>query len=167
MSKIYKKEEEKIIQIVHLSDIHYSDAYFVPEIADSMVDSINRLEPDLVAITGDLTENGFSAEYEGVKGFIDRIECKNKILVPGNHDSKNAGYIHFEDLFKDRYFHGILGMLRLSELTHHSPILMKVTWAGKTTAGSKKPFPGKISRFLPCTITLSLYLWLAGKILSL
>ena len=41
-----------------------------------MMDSINRLEPDLVVITGDLTENGFSAEYDGVKRFIDRIECK-------------------------------------------------------------------------------------------
>ncbi|MDW5550858.1 MAG: metallophosphoesterase family protein [Methanosarcina sp.] len=90
--------------MVHLSDIHYSDAYFVPEIAESMVDSINQLEPNLVVITGDLTDNGFSAEYDGVKRFIDRIECKNKILVPGNHDSKNAGYVHFEDLFTNRYF---------------------------------------------------------------
>jgi 3',5'-cyclic-AMP phosphodiesterase len=102
--KLRKKEEEEIIQIVHLSDIHYSDAYFVPEIAESMINSINQLEPNLVVITGDLTENGFSAEYDGVKQFIDRIECKNKILVPGNHDSKNAGYVHFEDLFTDRYF---------------------------------------------------------------
>ena len=56
-----------------------------------MINSINQLEPNLVVITGDLTENGFSVEYDGVKQFIDRIECKNKILVPGNHDSKNAG----------------------------------------------------------------------------
>lgn len=93
----------KIIQIVHLSDIHFSDAYFVPEIADSMVESINRLGPDIVVITGDLTENGFSAEYEGVKQYIDRIKCENKVLVPGNHDSKNAGYLHFEDLFEGRF----------------------------------------------------------------
>jgi 3',5'-cyclic AMP phosphodiesterase CpdA len=92
-----------IIQIVHLSDIHYSDAYFVPEIADSMLDSINLLKPDIVVITGDLTENGFLAEYDGVKSFIDRIECKNKVLVPGNHDSKNAGYLHFEDIFENRF----------------------------------------------------------------
>ncbi len=68
-----------------------------------MVKSINGLSPDIVVITGDLTENGFSAEYDGAKQFIDRIECKNKVLVPGNHDSKNAGYLHFEDLFEDRF----------------------------------------------------------------
>ena len=68
-----------------------------------MLDSINLLKPDIVVITGDLTENGFAAEYIGVKRFIDRIECKNKVLVPGNHDSKNAGYLHFEDLFETRF----------------------------------------------------------------
>jgi len=75
----------------------------VPEIADSMLESINLLKPELIVITGDLTENGFFAEYEGVKRFIDRIECKNKVIVPGNHDSQNAGYLHFEDLFENRF----------------------------------------------------------------
>lgn len=68
-----------------------------------MLRSINQLNPDIVVITGDLTENGFLAEYYGVKKFIDRIACKDKVLVPGNHDSKNAGYLHFEDLFENRF----------------------------------------------------------------
>lgn len=68
-----------------------------------MLESINLLKPDIVVITGDLTENGFSAEYNGAKNFVDRIECENKVLVPGNHDSKNAGYLHFEDLFENRF----------------------------------------------------------------
>ncbi|WP_232308786.1 metallophosphoesterase family protein [Methanosarcina lacustris] len=75
----------------------------MPEIAESMLRSINQLDPDIVVITGDLTENGFLAEYDGVKKFVDRIECKDKVLVPGNHDSKNAGYLHFEDLFENRF----------------------------------------------------------------
>lgn len=68
-----------------------------------MLESINLLKPDIVVITGDLTENGFSMEYNGAKNFVDRIECENKVLVPGNHDSKNAGYLHFEDLFENRF----------------------------------------------------------------
>ncbi|OEU41525.1 3',5'-cyclic-nucleotide phosphodiesterase [Methanosarcina sp. Ant1] len=68
-----------------------------------MLESINLLKPDIVVITGDLTENGFSTEYNGAKNFVDRIECENKVLVPGNHDSKNAGYLHFEDLFENRF----------------------------------------------------------------
>lgn len=72
----------------------------MPEIANSMLENINRSSPDIVVITGDLTENGLAAEYNGAKNFIDRIECKNKVIVPGNHDSRNAGYLFFEDLFK-------------------------------------------------------------------
>ena len=68
-----------------------------------MLESINLLKPDIVVITGDLTENGFSTEYNGAKNFVDRIVCENKVLVPGNHDSKNAGYLHFEDLFENRF----------------------------------------------------------------
>ena len=68
-----------------------------------MLESINLLKPDIVVITGDLTENGFSTEYNGAKNFVDRIECENKVLVPGNHDSKNAGYLHVEDLFENRF----------------------------------------------------------------
>ncbi len=70
--------------MVHLSDIHFSEAYYMPEIADSMLESINRDAPDIVVITGDLTENGLASEYDGAKDFIDRIECENKAIVPGN-----------------------------------------------------------------------------------
>ena len=28
-----------------------------------------------------------------------RIECRNKVIVPGNHDSGNVGYLLFEVLF--------------------------------------------------------------------
>ena len=72
----------------------------MPQIADSMLESINNNSPDIVVITGDLTENGLASEYDGAKDFIDRIECENKVIVPGNHDSRNAGYLFFEDIFK-------------------------------------------------------------------
>jgi 3',5'-cyclic-AMP phosphodiesterase len=88
--------------MVHLSDIHFSEAYYIPEIADSMIENINLNSPDIVVITGDLTENGLAAEYNGAKNFIERIECKNKVIVPRNHDSRNAGYLFFEDIFKAR-----------------------------------------------------------------
>jgi len=44
-------------------DIHFSETYYMPEIADSMLENINRSFPDIVVIIGDLTENGLAAEY--------------------------------------------------------------------------------------------------------
>jgi hypothetical protein len=34
-----------------------------------------------------------------VKGCLDRIECPNVVVAMGNHDARNVGYRHFEDLF--------------------------------------------------------------------
>jgi 3',5'-cyclic-AMP phosphodiesterase len=95
----------------------------MPEIADSMLENINRNSPDIVIITGDLTENGLAAEYNGAKGFIDRIECKNKVIVPGNHDSRNAGYLFFEDLFKTRSTFGHFGEVTVVGLDSSQPEL--------------------------------------------
>jgi 3',5'-cyclic-AMP phosphodiesterase len=95
----------------------------MPEIADSMIENINKNSPDIIVVTGDLTENGLAAEYNGAKNFIDRIECKNKIIVPGNHDSRNAGYLFFEDLFKTRSTFGQFGEVTVVGLDSSQPEL--------------------------------------------
>ena len=63
---------------------------------------INELEPDIVVCSGDLTTFGFQQEYAEAKGYLDRLECENVVVVPGNHDSRNVGYVHFEELFGER-----------------------------------------------------------------
>ena len=95
----------------------------MPEIADSMLEKINISSPNIVIITGDLTENGLATEYDGAKKFIDRIECKNKMIVPGNHDSRNAGYLFFEDIFKARSSSGNFGEVIVVGLDSSQPEL--------------------------------------------
>ena len=89
-------------RIVHLSDIHVSDAHFLSDVAGSVIDGIGEIAPDIVVITGDLTQNGSYPEFAGAKELIDRIDCRNKVIVPGNHDSRNVGYLYFEDFFGAR-----------------------------------------------------------------
>ncbi|MBA1343525.1 MAG: 3',5'-cyclic adenosine monophosphate phosphodiesterase CpdA [ANME-2 cluster archaeon] len=91
-----------VTRIVHLSDIHASSAHFLPDVAGRVVDSINEIAPDIVVVTGDLTQNGYYPEFAGAKELIDRIDCENKVIVPGNHDSRSVGYLLFEDLFGAR-----------------------------------------------------------------
>ncbi len=45
---------------------------------------------------------GYREEFEEAKSYLDRLECKNVVVVPGNHDSRNVGYYHFEDLVGKR-----------------------------------------------------------------
>lgn len=88
--------------IAHISDIHCGSPYFVTNLMSRAIDELNELAPDAVVVTGDLTEMGYRQEFKTAKAFLDRIECPNTLIVPGNHDSRHVGYEHFEDFFRDR-----------------------------------------------------------------
>src|SRR4029079_11243451 len=88
--------------IAHLSDIHCGGGHFVPDLMERAIMEINELEPDVVICSGDLTSFGFRPEYAEAKAYLDKLACAELVVVPGNHDSRNVGYIHFEELFGDR-----------------------------------------------------------------
>ena len=88
--------------IAQLSDLHCGSPHFVPELLDQAIDEVNELEPDVVVISGDLTDDGLRGEYELAAEYLARIACERMIVIPGNHDSRNVGYVHFEELFGER-----------------------------------------------------------------
>jgi 3',5'-cyclic-AMP phosphodiesterase len=88
--------------IAHLSDIHCGDPHFVPDLMERAISEINGLHPDIVVCSGDLTTYGFKEEYVQAKAYLDRIECESFVVVPGNHDSRNVGYVHYEAFFGAR-----------------------------------------------------------------
>lgn len=96
-------EDKKETVIVQISDLHVGESDFVPSLLTRCVDEINELKPEIVIITGDLTGMGYRREYDTVKNYISPIKCKNLIVQPGNHDSRNVGYMHFEDVFGERF----------------------------------------------------------------
>src|SRR3989304_6303252 len=93
------KSKDKSVPIAHISDLHAGSHYFIPNLLSQTVDEINRINPQIMVLTGDLTDAGFRQEYKTAKTFLDMVNCENKVIIPGNHDSRNVGYIHFEELF--------------------------------------------------------------------
>src|SRR6187399_2666413 len=89
-------------RIAHLSDLHCGEQYFEPTLLDRAIAEINELEPDIVICSGDLTSFGFKHEYQLAREYLDKIECESLVVIPGNHDSRNVGYVHFDDLFGAR-----------------------------------------------------------------
>jgi len=87
------------MRIVQMSDIHVGSGLFRPDLLSAAIEETNSLEPDLVAIVGDLTTEGYRWEFEEAKEYLDRIECPNVIAAMGNHDARSVGYRHFEDFF--------------------------------------------------------------------
>ncbi|CAD7778212.1 3',5'-cyclic adenosine monophosphate phosphodiesterase CpdA [Candidatus Methanoperedenaceae archaeon GB37] len=94
-------KDEKI-KIAHVSDLHITGPNFVSQWGENVIDILNSEMPEILIITGDLTDDGYVHEYELAKTYIDRIKVKNKIVVPGNHDARNEGYIIFEEIFGTR-----------------------------------------------------------------
>jgi 3',5'-cyclic-AMP phosphodiesterase len=91
-----------VFRIAHFSDLHCGSPYFLPNLADRAIMEINEFGPDVVICSGDLTTFGFQQEYAEAKVYLDRLQCGEVVVVPGNHDSRNVGYIHFEELFGER-----------------------------------------------------------------
>lgn len=90
------------VVIAQISDLHCGSIYFRQELADSMIEEVNALAPDIVVVTGDLTDMGLRDDYLQVRALLDKVECKRMLVVPGNHDARNVGEVFFESLFGPR-----------------------------------------------------------------
>lgn len=94
--------EKKSVVIAQISDLHCGSIYYRPRLAATVIAEVNELAPDIVVVTGDLTDMGFSDEYLQARALLDDIECERMLVVPGNHDARNVGEVHFESLFGPR-----------------------------------------------------------------
>jgi 3',5'-cyclic AMP phosphodiesterase CpdA len=70
-------------RIVHLTDLHFGADD--PAVVAGLTATLNADPPDLVAISGDLTQGARHREFRAARAFMDglRAPC---LAVPGNHD---------------------------------------------------------------------------------
>jgi 3',5'-cyclic AMP phosphodiesterase CpdA len=69
--------------IVHLSDLHFGrldDRIIAP-----LVERITAIRPDLIAVSGDLTQRARRRQFQQAAAFFGCLPFA-KIVVPGNHD---------------------------------------------------------------------------------
>jgi 3',5'-cyclic-AMP phosphodiesterase len=87
--------------IAQLSDIHCGSPFFDPQLLHHAVEEVRALAPDLVLIGGDLTTDGYAHEFREAQNFLAPLLDAEitTVVIPGNHDAKNVGYLHFTDSF--------------------------------------------------------------------
>lgn len=95
-------EKDGRFLIAQISDIHCGDPRFDSRLMRFCIDTINKEKPDLTVIAGDLTMNGYREEFEEAERYLRNIEGGEKLIIAGNHDCRNVGYIHFEEIFGPR-----------------------------------------------------------------
>ena len=69
--------------IVHLSDLHFGRVDYA--IIEPIVECVHALEPDLVVVSGDLTQRARGAEFRSARAFLDQLP-QPQLVVTGNHD---------------------------------------------------------------------------------
>lgn len=97
------EKPKKSFLIAQLSDIHCGDARFSNDLFGNVISEINSKKPDLVIVPGDLTVAGYQEQFEEAKEYLNLIQCPDKIVIAGNHDCRNVGYLHFENIIGPRY----------------------------------------------------------------
>ena len=69
--------------IAHLSDLHFGRVD--PRVVPSLVDTIASVGPDLIVVSGDLTQRARRSQFREARDFLDRLPGP-LLVVPGNHD---------------------------------------------------------------------------------
>ena len=88
--------------IAQLSDVHVGGSRFREELLRTAIEEVNEAEPDLVVVAGDLTDDGYPDQYPLAKQELAALASAQVVRVPGNHDARNVGYLHYEDTFGAR-----------------------------------------------------------------
>jgi Icc protein len=89
------------MQIVQISDLHIG-GLFKKNVFDIIVDEVNSLKPTAIIVSGDLTDDGLIFQFQQAKHEIDKFNCPNLIVFPGNHDYRHTGYLLFKKFFSSR-----------------------------------------------------------------
>ena len=69
--------------MVHISDLHFGRTD--DTVVEQLVHSVRQVKPDVVAVSGDLTQRARSREFERARAFLRSLPTP-QIVVPGNHD---------------------------------------------------------------------------------
>ncbi len=87
--------------VAQISDLHCGSPYFDPDLLSAAVQEVLAVRPDLVLVGGDLTAEGYANEFRTAARFLEPVleSDLSTVVIPGNHDAKNVGYLHFRDTF--------------------------------------------------------------------
>lgn len=123
--------------IVHLSDLHFGSV-LAPTL-EPLLARVHALEPDLVIVSGDVTQRAREQQFRDAQAYLDRLP-RPTLIVPGNHD------IPLYDVF--RRFLAPLGRYRRFVTENLSPSFIddEIAVVGLNSARSLTFKGGTLSR---------------------
>jgi 3',5'-cyclic AMP phosphodiesterase CpdA len=84
-----------MITLAHISDLHFGREN--PQLVKGLLENLELIEPQLVVISGDLTQRARRSEFLAARAFLDSLQWPF-IVIAGNHDIS-------ADNLAERFFH--------------------------------------------------------------
>lgn len=87
--------------LLHISDLHFGlkdeQECFLPSLGDEILAAADRIKPDALVVSGDLSIRALPEELDRAAAYLARFQVPSKIVIPGNHDARgDAGLSTFE-----------------------------------------------------------------------
>jgi len=84
------------MNILHISDLHFGPRHWKGNDA-LLLEKLNSYLADIIINTGDNTTDSLESEFKAVSDFLNALNCKHIISIPGNHDKRN---MRAQDFFR-------------------------------------------------------------------
>jgi 3',5'-cyclic AMP phosphodiesterase CpdA len=82
-----------VVTLVHISDLHFGRPA-VAERLDALKEYIAEIQPNAVAVSGDLTQRCTNTEFSNARVYLDSLgEVAPCAVIPGNHDIRWLGAV--------------------------------------------------------------------------
>ncbi|OLP08367.1 Metallophosphoesterase [Rhodoferax antarcticus ANT.BR] len=69
--------------LLHISDTHFGTEQ--PQVVEAVVALAAQQRPDVIVLSGDITQRARPAQFRAAKAFVDRLGAP-LLAIPGNHD---------------------------------------------------------------------------------
>jgi len=70
--------------LLHISDPHFGTEQ--PAVVDALRRMAHELRPQVVVLSGDITQRARSAQFAAARAFCDSLDVPHLLTLPGNHD---------------------------------------------------------------------------------
>ncbi|MDQ3185341.1 MAG: metallophosphoesterase [Pseudomonadota bacterium] len=70
--------------LIHISDPHFGTEQ--PPVVEALVRLVHDEAPELVVLSGDITQRARRSQFRSAKTFTDRLGVPAILVIPGNHD---------------------------------------------------------------------------------
>lgn len=84
-----------MITLAHISDLHFGREN--PQLINGLLENLEVIDPQLVVVSGDLTQRARRSEFLAARAFLDSLQWPF-IVIAGNHDIS-------ADNLAERFFH--------------------------------------------------------------